>query len=164
MKSFIILLITSLIFTTKSFASNFANNESQFQDWSFHKTIRAGKEICYILSIPIASPKNIIRSKSFFIITNNNDDADEISTSSGYFYKENSNVELSFGSEKFYLFPYKNFAWANDKNQDIDIIKEMQKQDQMYITAISSNEKMTIDHYSLIGFTQAYNQMKKSCK
>lgn len=163
MKSLIILPFFLISLTFNSLADNIID-DNKFQDWAFFKKTSSNKETCYIMSIPILSPKDIVRSKSFFIITNNNNDVDEISTSSGYFYKENSNVELSFGSEKFYLFPYKNFAWANDKNQDIDIIKEMQKQDQMYITAISKEDKITIDHYSLIGFTQAYRAMKQNCK
>ena len=61
------------------------------------------------------------RGEPFFLVTNIENDADEISTSSGFIYNKNSNVELTFGIKKYYLFPYKTVSWANDKNDDADI-------------------------------------------
>ena len=135
------------------------------QDWSLFKIEQGGQEICYVVSIPIEYSKfHKKRGKSFFMVTKTTNDADEISTSSGFFYKDNSNLELSFGSKRFYLFPHKNYAWAMDKNEDIAIIKEMQKQDDFIITAIDQNNKIVSDRYSLIGFNQAYQKMRKECQ
>lgn len=168
MKNFILLAFISIFIPIQSNALGLKSSQNRelqnkFQDWYFFKTKRGSDEICYLLSIPISSQKDTVRSKAFFVVTNNINDADEISTSSGFIYKKNSNVELSFGSNRFYLFPYRNFAWANDKNEDIDIIKEMQKKDAMFITGISNNEKIVIDNYSLIGFAEAYQDMKQNC-
>ena len=55
-------------------------------------------------------------------------------------------------------------AWANDKNDDIDIIKEMQKHEDMVVTGIARDGKIATDTYSLIGFGQAYAKMKQTCK
>ena len=169
MKNFILLTLISIVFSSQSNAFEVKSSQNRelknkFQDWYFFKTNNGDQEICYLLSTPISTQRDALRSKAFFVVTNNKDDADEISTSSGFIYKQNSNVELSFGSNRFYLFPYRNFAWANDKNEDIDIIKEMQKKDVMSITAISKNDKIVIDNYSLIGFFQAYRNMKQNCE
>ena len=108
------------------FCNNSVAQELQFksQDWSVFKTNRGDKEICYMASTPIESRGGHGKSgESYFLVTNIVNDADEISAASGFVFKEKSDVELSFGSKKFYLFPYLTLAWANDKNDDIDIIK-----------------------------------------
>jgi hypothetical protein len=139
--------------------------QAKFQDWSVFKTNRGDKNICYLASIPIKSGGNFYhRGEAFFIVTNIENDVDEISASSGFIYNQKSDVELSFGSKKFYLFPYKNLTWAQNKNDDIDIIKEMQKHEEITVTGIAANNKIAHDLYSLIGFNQAYEKMKQICK
>ena len=55
-------------------------------------------------------------------------------------------------------------AWANDKNDDIDIIKEMQKHEDMVVTGVARDGKIATDTYSLIGFAQSYERLKQACK
>ena len=82
--------------------------QARFQDWSVFKTERGDKVVCYIASTPIKSEGNFDkRGEPFFLVTNIENDADEISASSGFIYNKNSNVELTFGIKKYYLFPYK---------------------------------------------------------
>lgn len=142
--------------------------QKQFQDWNLFKTDRGDQVICYLTSTPIRSNGNFDnphgRGEPFFLVTNIKNDADEISTASGFVYKSNSDVELSFGSKKFYLFPYKVFAWAHEKSADLDIIKEMQKNADMVVTGVSKNGKIIADTYSLIGFSQSYRKLKEICK
>lgn len=159
-KSLVVFFILTNIATAKS-----ASAISSYKDWSLFKIMQGGQEICYLISIPIEYSKFYKRrGKSFFMVTKTSNDADEISTSSGFIYKNNSNLELSFGSKRFYLFPHKIYAWATDKNEDIAIIKEMQKQDDFIITAIDENNKIASDRFSLIGFNQAYRKMREECK
>jgi hypothetical protein len=158
---FLLSLSISLLFPIISHAEEL---QASFQDWNVFKTMRGDKEICYMASIPIKQSGNYHkRGQAYFLVTNIINDADEISTSSGFLYKKMSDVELSFGSKKFYLFPYLSLAWANDKNDDIDIIKQMQKSDEIIVTGISRDHKIANDSYSLIGFSQAYNKMKEIC-
>lgn len=139
--------------------------QAKFQDWSVFKTNRGDKNICYLASIPIKSSGNFRhRGEPFFLVTNIENDVDEISASSGFFYNQKSDIELSFGSKKFYLFPYKNLSWAQNKNDDIDIIKEMQKHEEITVIGIAADNKIAHDLYSLIGFGQAYEKMKQICK
>jgi invasion protein IalB len=139
--------------------------QGKFQDWNVFKTERGDRVVCYLASTPIKRDGNYDkRGESFFLVTNIENDADEISTSSGFIYNKNSNVEVSFGSRKFYLFPHKAIAWANDKNDDIDVIKEMQKHDDMTISGVAFDGKISTDTYSLVGFVQAYKKMKEVCE
>ena len=160
MKS-ILLAVLIIMFSAEISAQEL---QEKFHDWNVFKAKRGDKTICYSASTPIKNNGNYDkRGEPFFLVTDIEDDADEISASSGFFYNKTSNVEISFGSKKFYLFPYKNMAWANDKNDDIDIIKEMQKSSDMIVTGIANDGKIAIDTYSLIGFKESYEKMKKSC-
>ena len=139
--------------------------QARFQDWSVFKTERGDKVVCYIASTPIKSEGNFDkRGEPIFLVTNVDNDADEISTSSGFIYNKNSNVELTFGIKKYYLFPYKTVAWANDKNDDSDIIKEMQNNAEMIVNGVARDGKIAIDTYSLIGFVHSYKKVKEICQ
>ena len=43
------------------------------------------------------------------------------------------------------------------------IIKRMKQASRIMITAYNKSGSQTIDHYSLMGFTKAYNSAKKNC-
>jgi hypothetical protein len=153
----------TIFFLTQT-ASAFEVQE-KFWDWTLFKSNRGDQVICYLAATPFKSSNSFQnRGEPFFLVTNIENDADEISVASGFIFKDNTNVELSFGSKKFYLFPYKILAWADDKKSDIEIIKELQKNADMVVTSVAKNGKMSIDTYSLIGFSQSYKRLKKICK
>ncbi len=155
-------LLAFLLFSSVASAQEL---RGKFQDWNVFKTERGDKTVCYVASTPIKREGTYDkRGESFFLVTNIDNDADEVSTSSGFIYNKTSNVEISFGSRKFYLFPYKAMAWANDKNDDIDVIKEMQKHDDMVVSGVARDGKIATDTYSLVGFVQSYAKMKQVCE
>ncbi len=155
-------LLAFLLFSNVALAQEL---QGKFQDWNVFKTERGDKTVCYVASTPIKREGTYDkRGESFFLVTNIDNDADEVSTSSGFIYNKTSNVEISFGSRKFYLFPYKAMAWANDKNDDIDVIKEMQKHDDMVVSGVARDGKVATDTYSLVGFVQSYAKMKQVCE
>ncbi len=157
----ITIFVFYLIFPRNVFAQELIE---KFYDWNVFKSQRGDKIVCYIASIPIKREGNYDkRGEPFFLVTDIENDADEVAASAGFIYSKNSNVEVSFGSKKFYLFPYKNMAWANDKSDDIDIIKEMQKAADMIISGVARDGKVAVDTYSLIGFAKAYEKLKKEC-
>lgn len=137
---------------------------ARFHDWNLFKTKVNNKELCYIASTPIKREGNYLkRGEPYFLITEVKNDIDEVSVSAGFIFNQASNVELSFGGKKFNLFAYKTVAWSQDKNDDIEIIKEMQKNADMIITSIDNEGKIAIDSYSLIGFVESYKKLKQLC-
>jgi hypothetical protein len=158
------LILINCIFLT--FSKGYSQElQARFQDWSVFKTERGDKVVCYIASTPIKSEGNFDkRGEPFFLVTNIENDADEISASSGFIYNKNSNVELTFGIKKYYLFPYKTVSWANDKNDDADIIKEMQNNAEMIVNGVARDGKIAVDTYSLIGFVNSYKKLKEICQ
>lgn len=144
------------------FAQDF---QAKFRDWSVYKNDRGDQVICYVISTPIKSDNPLVkRGEPFLMVTNIENDADEVSVSGGIEYKKTSDVEFSFGATKFYLFPYISKAWANDKNEDIEIIKQMQQNPDLVVTAFGNDDNIFHDTYSLLGFGQAYSKMKTICK
>src|SRR4051812_10913577 len=108
-----------LFFASEVFAGEL---QGKFQDWSIFKTVREDRTICYMASVPIKRDGNYEkRGEPFFLVTNIENDADEISLASGFIFSDKSNIELSFSSKKFYLFPYKALAWADSRSDDLDI-------------------------------------------
>ena len=167
MKFLNIYFIFSIFFLTFLLPNNSFSQELQarFQDWSVFKTERGDKIICYMASTPIKSEGNFDkRGEPFFLVTNIDNDSDEISASSGFIYNKTSNVEINFGTKKYYLFPYKTIAWANDKNDDADIIKEMQINPEMLVSGVARDGKIAVDTYSMIGFSQCYKKIKEICQ
>ncbi|MFM7620163.1 MAG: invasion associated locus B family protein [Alphaproteobacteria bacterium] len=150
-----------------SFSANIRAQEliAKFHDWNLFRTQKNNKTLCYIASTPIKREGNYLnRGEPYFLVVGINNDIDEVSVSLGFLYNQASNVELSFGAKKFYLFPYKTIAWSANKNDDIEILKEMQKNADMILTAIASDNKIAIDTYSLIGFNEGYKKLKEICE
>lgn len=137
---------------------------ARFHDWNLFRSKKNNQNLCYIASTPIKREGNYFkRGEPYFLITEVKNDVDEVSSSSGFIFKDSANIELSFGGKKFYLFPFKTIAWSQDKNDDIEIIKEMQKNADMIVTSIANDGKVAIDTYSLIGFVESYKKLKQIC-
>ncbi|GDX35609.1 hypothetical protein LBMAG18_01200 [Alphaproteobacteria bacterium] len=159
--------ILAILLIYFSFLPNLYSQEllAKFHDWSLFRTQKNNKTLCYIASTPIKREGNYLnRGEPYFLVVGIKNDIDEVSVSSGFLYNQASNVELSFGAKKFYLFPYETIAWSSQKNEDIEILKEMQKNADMILTAIAIDSKIAIDTYSLIGFNEGYKKLKEICE
>ena len=55
------------------------------------------------------------------------------------------------------------FAWISSNKVEKKMIKAMKKGARIMVTGYNKSGSQTIDHYSLLGFTKAYNAAKKSC-
>ena len=61
------------------------------------------------------------------------------------------------------LFKEQGFAWIADTKVEFRMISRMKKGSRIMITGYNKQGSQTIDHYSLLGFTKAYNATKKAC-
>ena len=78
-------------------------------------------------------------------------------------YKVKAPVKAKSGKKVYDLFSKGRFAWVVDNEDESKLISTMKKASRLMI--IGNNEKgdQTTDHYSMMGFTKAYNAAKKSC-
>ena len=87
----------------------------------------------------------------------------EISTTSGYDYKQSSVIAKSGKNQFSFSQSQGKFAWIPDGEEEFNLIKIMKKASKLSISASDLNGKKTKDLYSMMGFTKAYNTAKKSC-
>ena len=159
--AFLTLLFTTIFYCPSISAQTL---RASFINWNLFTTEYQDKKICYLVSLPVERRGNYYhRGEPYILITNIDNNSEEVSISSGYFYKKNSEVELSFGLEKIGLFTYDDLAWAYNSVEDIEIIKQMRKSQSVVVSGIKYDESYSQDTYSLIGFTKAYYKMKEVC-
>ena len=163
-----ILLILSTIFI--GFYSQVTANEvkkiGKYKDWESMVIIEDTGKVCFAQSSPILqSPKsNNKRDAKLFISFRPTDKIiDEVSVTAGYEFNSNT-VSAQSGKNKFkFDIKEQGFAWIADTKIEFRMIKRMKKGSRIMITGYNQKGSQTIDHYSLLGFTKAYNSSKKAC-
>ena len=90
--------------------------------------------------------------------------SNEISTTSGYEFNKNNSVLATSGNNKFkFDIKQQGFAWMTSSKKENIMVKVMKKGSRIMIAGYNEKGSQTIDHYSLLGFTKAYNTAKKTC-
>ena len=169
----IIKKIYSALFIYILVLSSTANAEEikkigKFKDWETIVYKNGTEKVCFAQSKPVLqSPKKTERDSRIFVSFRPNEKIfDEVSTTSGYDFNEQNTVSAKSGKSN-YKFDIKkeNFAWISEnKIEKKKIIKTMKKASRIMVTGYNKSGSQTIDHYSLMGFTKAYNSAKKSCE
>ena len=163
------LLYISFIITLLSFASKSAENlESvgKFKDWETFTITENSNKICFAQSIPILrAPKKFERNPSrlFISFRPSKDIKDEVSATSGYTFQKEKIVKAKTGKKTYDFFSQEEFAWILDTEEEQKFIKAMKKASRVMIIGRTDKGKQTIDHYSLMGFSKAYDTAKKNC-
>ena len=138
------------------------------KDWeTFVINSETGK-VCFAQSKPVLqSPKNNPREARLFISFRPGEKiSNEISVTSGYEFNNKNMVTATSGKNKYkFDLMQEGFAWMSDKNNKLEkkMIKTMKKGSRIMIKGHTQNGSSTIDHYSLLGFTKAYNATKANC-
>ena len=121
---------------------------------------------CYIATTPYKSDTSYtgIRNPYLSITRYAKKRSEEISIYSGYEYKISSNVNLLIGDMQKTLFTKGDSAWANNGNEDKEIIKLMLNNEYIKVRSDSSTGNYAIDEYETKGLARAYARMKKICQ
>jgi len=121
---------------------------------------------CYIVSNPIKSDSDHgSRKKPYVMITRfQKSRTEEISVSSGYEYKLNSEIFILLDDKQFKLLTKNNIAWAKTKYDDVRIIQTMLNSGVLRVRSDSSVGTFAVDEYSLQGITRAYARMREVCR
>lgn len=158
----IIVGILTLAGTSAASAQEFVSTHG---DWSVFTISKGGSTVCYIASAPVQSTGNYSRrGEPYLLITHRSAPVDEVSTSSGYPYKDGTKVRVDIDGNKFELFTKEELAWAYDTDQDRKMVEAMKRGTRMTVRGTSPRDTYSIDTYSLRGVTAAYNKMKSLCK
>tara|TARA_B100001173_G_scaffold236142_1_gene205749 strand:- start:24 stop:536 length:513 start_codon:yes stop_codon:yes gene_type:complete len=138
----------------------------KYKDWESLVLTETTGKVCFAQSSPILqAPKSNKRDAKIFIAFRPADKIiDEISVTAGYEFNNSNSVTASSGKNKFkFDIKEQGFAWIADTKVEYRMIKRMKKGSRIMITGYNQKGSQTIDHYSLLGFTKAYNATKKAC-
>ncbi len=160
----VFVLIFFVLFSFNALA-NKPKTTGKYKNWeSFVAETDKGK-ICFAQTIPTKrAPSSIQRGKSKLFVTFRPSEniKDEVSLTSGHDYKT-STVTAASGKKRYSFFSQKNFAWLLDDQEEKNFIKLMKRATNLIIKARTTKGAETTDHYSMMGFTKAYNTAKKTC-
>ena len=160
----IFILITLILFSINAFAVT-PRSTGKYKNWeSFVAETDKGK-ICFAQTVPTKrAPAAVKRNKSRLFVTfrPSEEIKDEVSLTSGHDYKISS-VTASSGKRKYSFFSQKDFAWLLDDQEEKKFIQLMKKATDIIVKARTIKGAETTDHYSMMGFTKAYNTAKKTC-
>ena len=139
----------------------------KFKDWEAMTLDETGEKICFAQTKPILqAPKSNKREAKLFVTFRPNEKiTDEISVTPGYDFNKNNSVTAVSGKYKFkFDIKQSGFAWIADNKIEVKMVRQMKRGSRIMITGYNQKGSQTIDHYSLLGFTKAYDTAKTSCK
>ncbi len=138
----------------------------KYKDWQTMVFVDSAGTVCFAQSSPVLqAPKSNKRDARLFVTFRPGEKiTDEISASPGYEFNKNNSVIATSGKNKIkFDIIQQGFAWIADNKVEKKMIKVMKKGSRIMITGYNQKGSQTIDHYSLLGFTKAYNAAKKAC-
>ena len=165
-KNFIITIFIT-VFTSQVNAEE-VKKMGTHKDWETYVINDQRGKVCYAQSKPVLqAPKNNPREARLFISFRPGEKiANEISVTGGYEFNNKNLVKVTSGKYKYkFDLMQDGFAWMTDKENKLEkkMIKTMKKGSRIMVTGYTQNGSQTIDHYSLLGFTKAYNATKANC-
>ena len=138
----------------------------KFKDWESFVLSQDGNKTCFAQSIPVVrAPKKLKRdpSRLFINFRPAENIKNEVSVTNGYDFKLKAPVTAKSGKKSYDLFSKGQFAWVVDNKDEQKLILTMKKASRLMIIGNSQKGSQTTDHYSMMGFTKAYNSAKKNC-
>ena len=164
-KKILILYLFCFTFETLSAEENL-KSIGKFKDWESFILSQEGNKVCFAQSTPVVrAPKKLKRepSRLFVSFRPAQNIKNEISVTNGYDFKLKAPVTAKSGKKKYDLFSKGRFAWVVDNEDEKKLIITMKKASRLMIIGNTEKGDQTTDHYSMMGFTKAYNTAKKNC-
>ena len=162
------ILILSLFYFTFGVSNAEENLKSigKFKDWESFVLSQDGNKTCFAQSIPVVrAPKKLKRdpSRLFISFRPAENIKNEVSVTNGYEFKLKAPVTAKSGKKSYNLFSKGRFAWTVNSEDETKLIVTMKKASRLMIIGMTEKDDQTTDHYSMMGFTKAYNTAKKNC-
>ena len=164
-KKILILYLFCFTFETLSAEENL-KSIGKFKDWESFILSQEGNKVCYAQSTPVVrAPKKLKRepSRLFVSFRPAQNIKNEVSVTNGYDFKLKAPVTAKSGKKNYDLFSKGRFAWVVDNGDEKKLIITMKKASRLMIIGNTEKGDQTTDHYSMMGFTKAYNTAKKNC-
>lgn len=139
-----------------------------FTDWAAYTYEEGGSKVCYIYTRAKDSDgaEGKKRGTVSLIVSHRPADKkfDEVSVNIGYSFEADSPAKAEVGGVTFHLFTRGETAWTYTKDDDKRLIGRMKAGVEITVEGQSSQGFKTVDTFSLMGFTAAYNAINRACK
>ena len=139
----------------------------KFKDWEAMIIVGQTSKICFAQSVPVLqSPKSNKRDARIFVSFRPGEKVNnEISITGGYEFNNKNSITATSGKSKYkFDIAQEGFAWIANNKIENKMIKTMKRGSRIMVTGYNQKGSQTKDHYSLLGFTKAYNATKEACK
>ena len=163
-RNFIIIVFVNMLAINAN--SQEVKKVGKFKDWEAMTIIEQAGKVCFAQSVPILqAPKSNIRDARMFVSFRTGEKvSNEISITGGYEFNNKNSITATSGKSKYkFDIAQEGFAWIADSKIENKMIKTMKRGSRIMITGYNQKGSQTIDHYSLLGFTKAYNAAKNNC-
>jgi len=164
-KKIIIITLFCFVLGTLNAEENL-KSVGKFKDWESFILSQEENKICFAQSVPVVrAPKKLKRdpSRLFISFRPTENIKNEVSVTNGYKFKLKAPVTAKSGKKSYDFFSKGRFAWVVDNKDEAKLIITMKKASRLMIIGNTNKGDQTTDHYSMMGFTKAYNTAKKSC-
>jgi len=141
------------------------------RDWSVF-TSDEGEKVCWIVTQPTTSVARrggkqvtVNRGPIYLMVAVRPAKAakNEVSMVSGYPFKKGSTVAAKIGADKYDLFTEGEGAWLASSEDDDRVVASMKRGATAVMTGTSERGTVTIDTFSLLGFTAALESARTLC-
>jgi len=126
--------------------------------WTLKKV---GNSACSIFQIPIKETGKYTSRGTVLFYVFKEGNAEYVRIDAGYPYDPDKYVKVSIDNINYQFFGEDDSAWS--MKDDSIIINGMKAGKSMTVVGYSKRGTETIDTYTLIGFTKAYNSLQKDC-
>ena len=163
-----LILVIFLTTLTSQVNSEEIKKMGTHKDWETYIINSEKGKVCFAQSKPVLqAPKKDPREARLFISFRPGEKiSNEISITAGYEFNKKNLVTAKSGKNKYkFDLIQEGFAWMSDQDNKLEkkMIKTMKRGSRIMITGYTQNGSSTIDHYSLLGFTKAYNATIANC-
>ena len=137
-------------------------NALEVGKWSFEKA----DEYCYVGSLATETdlPSDKKRGNFYVLVYKNiGNPSTVVQIEAGYSYKVPSDIFISIDKGEYKFYTTEDLPTASWTEDDAQVIFAMKKGLELKVTGESSRGTVTVDTYTLNGFTAAYNKLTKEC-
>ncbi len=163
--------LAMLLATTVANAQQTTDRVDAKRDWSVF-TSDEGEKVCWIVTQPTTSVAKrggkqvtVNRGAIYLMVAVRPAKAakNEVSMVAGYPFKKDSTVGAKIGTETFDMFTEGEGAWLASSEDDDRVVASMKRGATAVLTGTSERGTVTIDTFSLLGFTAALESARSLC-
>jgi invasion protein IalB len=152
---------------------------ASYGDWGVYQTQAAKGRVCYTLAQPKErAPADLKRDPAYAFISDRPGEGvrHEISFIMGFDVASSpadapdpkkkgvdKGAMATVGDQTFELLAKTSNLWVKNPAKEGQLVDEMRKGAKLQVKAASKKGNMTIDTYSLVGFSQALDRVQKDC-